>query len=85
MSGENLVALSNLAVQTNNCSEKKAYSRVGTASSIAFAIFIGTTVLQYPVGGEIAPGYNFTRPSYIQYINLDQEKGIEGLYTQIKQ
>lgn len=81
MSGENLITLSNLAVQTNNYSEKRTYSGVGTASSIAFAIFIGTTVLQYPVGGDIAPGYDFTRPSYIQYINLDQEKGIEGLYN----
>lgn len=81
MSSENLITSSNLVVQTNNCSEKRTYSGVGTASSIAFAIFIGTTVLQYPVGGDIAPGYDFTRPSYIQYINLDQEKGIEGLYN----
>lgn len=81
MSGENLIVLSNSAAQTNNCSEKKAYSGVGTASSIAFAIFIGTTALRYPVGEEIVPGYDFTRSSYIQYINLDHEKGIDGLYA----
>lgn len=81
MSGGNLVTLSNLAVQTNNCPEKKVYSGVGTASSIAFAIFIGTTVLRCPVWGEIAPRYDLTRPSYIQHINLEEEKGIKGLYT----
>ena len=81
MSGENLITSSSLVTQTNNCSEKKTYSGIGTASSIAFAIFIGTTVLRYPAGGTIVPEYNSTIPSYIKCINVEQEKGTEGLYT----
>ena len=53
MSGENLVALSNLAVQTNNCSEKKAYSRVGTASSIAFAFLLEQQCCSIQLGEKL--------------------------------
>lgn len=81
MIGENLITSSNIIVQTNNCSEKKVCSGIGTASSIAFAIFLGTTMLQYPVGGEIIHGYDLTSPLYTEYINLEQEIGTEGLDT----
>ena len=81
MNGENLITSSNLVVQTNNCSEKKTYSRIETASSIAFAIFIGTVALSHPIGEAIVPECNFTGSSCIRYINVQQEKGMEDLYT----
>lgn len=81
MNGEDLITSPNLAAPTNICSEKKAYSRVGTASSIAIVFFVGTTMLPCPIGGKTALRDNLTRPSYIQCINLEQDKGIEGLYT----
>lgn len=81
MSNENLITLSNFAEKSNNHVEKKSYSKIGTAGSIAFAFFVGATVLRSPAQGEIASEHDFTRPSYIQYINLNQEKGFVGLYT----
>lgn len=38
-------------------------------------------MLKYPIAGEIAPEYDFTRPSYVPYVALVQEKRIEGMNT----
>ncbi|HBA46224.1 MAG TPA: hypothetical protein DCZ91_00160 [Lachnospiraceae bacterium] len=79
MNSGNLIALSNSTEKFNNHIEKKAYSKVGAATSIAFAVFVGTTALRYPIEEGIS-GYDI-KPSYIQYIKLNQEKGYMGLYT----
>ncbi|SCI49307.1 Uncharacterised protein [uncultured Blautia sp.] len=81
MNSENLITLSNLAETSNNHVEKKSYSGVGTAGTIAFAIFVGVTVLRSLGQGTIVSEHDFARPSYIQCINLNQEKGFAGLYT----
>lgn len=81
MNNGNLFFVSNLSEKSSNHIEKKAYSKVGAASSIAFIVFIGSTALRYPIEREVVSGYDMIRPSYIQYINLDQEKGYVGLYT----
>lgn len=81
MNSENLITLSNLAEQSNNHVDKKSYRGVGTAGTIAFAFFVGATVLRSPVQGEIVSEHDFARPSYIQCINLNQEKGFAGLDT----
>lgn len=75
MNGENLIALSNLAEKPNNNVEKKTFSKIGTASSLAFAVFVGATALRSPVNGEIISGYDIAESSYIQYVDLDQERG----------
>lgn len=79
VNGENLVALSNLEEKPNNNAEKKIFNKIGTASSIAAVLFVGTTMLKNPTSGEIISGYNYTEPSYIQYINLPQEKELYNL------
>ncbi len=79
MNGENLITLSNLTEKSNNNIEKKTYSKIGTANSIAFAFFVGATMLRCPISTEIVSGYNFTEPSYIQYIDLDKEKRFPNL------
>lgn len=81
MNSGNLITISNLSEKSNNHIEKKAYGKVGAVTSIAFAIFVGTTALRYPVKGEVVSGYDIIRPSYIKYIKLDHEKGYVDLYT----
>ena len=81
MNGEILITSSNLVVQTNNCSEKKTYDRIKTASSIASAFFVGTIVLSHSVGGTVVPECNFIGSSCIRYIDVQQEKGMADLYT----
>ena len=62
VNGENLVALSNLEEKPNNNAEKKIFNKIGTASSIAAVLFVGTTMLKNPTSGEIISGYNYTEP-----------------------
>lgn len=75
----NLITSSN--IEMNDCPAKKMYHGVGMASSIVIAIFVGTTLLQPPVMGKIAPRNNLSKSSYIKYIDLEQEKGLEDLHT----
>lgn len=81
MNSENLITLSNFAEKSNNHVEKKRYNGVGTVKTIAFVVFVGTTVLRSPVQGEIVSEHGFSSPSYIQCINLKQEKRFEDLDT----
>lgn len=81
MNVPNLIASSNLAEKSNNCFEEKGYSEVGSTGTIAFAIFVGATVLSSSAVGKFVAEYDFTSPSYIQCINLNQEKGFADLCT----
>jgi len=79
MNSGSLITLSNLAEKSNNNIQKKIYSKTGAVNSIAFVIFAGATMLKSPISGEAVSGYNFAEAPYIQYIDLDQEKGYANL------
>lgn len=72
----NLVTVSNLAESATNNIEKKSYNNIGVAGSITFALFAGMTILKCPTTGEIVPKNDYSKPSYIQYIDLEEKKGL---------
>lgn len=78
MSNANLVMVSNLAETSNNV-EKKRFGRSGMAGHLVVAVFVGTTLLRSPSSSEIISEYNCASPSYIKYINWEQEKENVGL------
>ena len=65
---------SSLNTGFNNKIEKKTYHKAGTANSIALLFFVGTTMLKCHTSREYVSEYYPLEPSYIQYINLEQEK-----------
>ena len=67
--------------KSNNHVERKSFTNVGIATSVAFALFVGTTALKSTADLDALFGYDFIMPSYIQYINLNTKKGHINMYV----
>lgn len=72
MNDGNLITLSKVDAKSNNHVERKSFTNVDIATSVAFALFVGTTALKSTADLDALFGYDFIMPSYIQYINSRQ-------------
>ena len=81
MNDGNLITLSKVDAKSNNHVERKSFTNVDIATSVAFALFVGTTALKSTADLDALFGYDFIMPSYIQYINLNTKKGHINMYV----